>query len=58
MNAAYCYRSCRLRILWYENVTGKKGPGRFYSAVRTLEKLDKQYSRLMPVFRRITGRTE
>ena len=29
MNAAYCYRSCRLRILWYENVTGKKGPGGF-----------------------------
>jgi hypothetical protein len=58
MNAAYCYRSCRLRILWYENATGKKGPNRVYSAVRTLEKLDKQYSRLMPVFRRITGRTE
>ncbi|MBR6571571.1 MAG: hypothetical protein IKK75_14070, partial [Clostridia bacterium] len=55
MNAAYCYRTCRLHILWYENATGEKAPFQFYSAISTLEKLDKKYCKLLPVFERLTA---
>ena len=55
MDAARCYRNCRLHILWYENATGEKAPFQFYSAISTLEKLDKKYCKLLPVFERLTA---
>lgn len=53
-NAAYCYRYCRLRILWYENATGKRAPSRFYSTIRTLDRLDKKYRKMIRKFNKLT----
>ena len=55
-HAAYCYRYCRLRILWYENATGKKAPSRFYSTIRKLERLDKKYHKLLRKYQKLTGK--
>lgn len=56
-NAAACYRYCRLRILWYENATGKRAPSRFYGAIRDLDRLDRKYRKMIRKFEKLTGRT-
>ena len=54
--ASLCYRYCRLHILWYENATGKKAPRRFYDAIHDMEKLDRRYNKMLPVYERLTGK--